>query len=316
MKKGYLLIMTLLLVIAMQTVSALTTNVKGFYPMVADCITDSSPEGNNGTNNGATWVNATDGCDFESSENDYVDIDSTLGAWVATGGSLSVWAKLESWASYTQLLCFTKSASVVGIGESGANKYMGRGYDGQLNEVDSSASYNANTDYNHLTFSWDSSGHVTAFYINNVSQGTATSNTVSVSDMLHMTIGASYYGGSPGAYFDGLIMGVSIYNETISTADISELYGEGRTYDPYGAEPGDTCTYGGSGDWAITLSDNCVITTETNLPSNSIIITGDAGSLTIDGVEVKANEIRFEPDDFDGDSIISVISGGLLGNIK
>lgn len=46
---------------------------------------------------------------------------------------------------------------------------------------------------------------------------------------------------------------------------------------------GDTCTYGGAGDWTILGSDNCVISTTVNLLGNSVTCTG-AGSLTITGM--------------------------------
>lgn len=43
---------------------------------------------------------------------------------------------------------------------------------------------------------------------------------------------------------------------------------------------GDTCTYSGSGDWAVSCSDNCIIIANTLLPSNSLIL-GGVGKFTI-----------------------------------
>lgn len=75
--------------------------------------------------------------------------------------------------------------------------------------------------------------------------------------------------------------------------------------------PPDTCTYGGTGNWEITISDNCEITDDTDLSSDKLIITGDNGKLSIQS-EIKANQIHIQPDDFDGDFEIEIISGGSL----
>jgi hypothetical protein len=36
----------------------------------------------------------------------------------------------------------------------------------------------------------------------------------------------------------------------------------------------DTCTYGGSGNWAINCADNCTLTTNVNLGRNNLTING------------------------------------------
>lgn len=42
----------------------------------------------------------------------------------------------------------------------------------------------------------------------------------------------------------------------------------------------DTCTYSGSGDWNITMSDYCILETDTNITTNKLIFFG-AGNVTI-----------------------------------
>ena len=64
--------------------------------------------------------------------------------------------------------------------------------------------------------------------------------------------------------------------------------------------PSDTCTYGGSGDWEVDASDNCDITTNTDIGTNSLIITGTGtftlnanitcGKLAVDGNSQFINE--------------------------
>lgn len=73
----------------------------------------------------------------------------------------------------------------------------------------------------------------------------------------------------------------------------------------------DSCTYSGSGDWTIDLTDNCEITDTQDANGNSVFVTGDAGTLTIaSGGKIISQERHFTPTDFDGDSIIEIKVGG------
>ena len=73
----------------------------------------------------------------------------------------------------------------------------------------------------------------------------------------------------------------------------------------------DTCTYT-SGDWIVDYADNCEITTFVDVGSNCVRITGDAGSFTIkSGGRVTGACRAFSPDDFDGDTVIRVETGGI-----
>ena len=75
----------------------------------------------------------------------------------------------------------------------------------------------------------------------------------------------------------------------------------------------DTCTYSGSGDWEITISDNCVLDTDTDIGANKLIITGDDGILTV-SAKIYAKEIHYQPDEFDGGFIIKRTTGGELAS--
>ena len=74
--------------------------------------------------------------------------------------------------------------------------------------------------------------------------------------------------------------------------------------------PSDSCTYSGSGNWNINLADNCVLN-DGAVVNAAVTVFGDAGSLTINAI-ITADQISFTPDDFDGDSIISILTGGAL----
>jgi len=77
----------------------------------------------------------------------------------------------------------------------------------------------------------------------------------------------------------------------------------------------DTCTYSGSGDWAINISDNCTLSTDTNIYPNIFSVFGDDGILTINA-SISAKEIHKIPDDFDGGYIIRIMSGASLAAVK
>ena len=73
--------------------------------------------------------------------------------------------------------------------------------------------------------------------------------------------------------FDGEIDEIGIWDRTLNASEISQLYNnsDGLAY-PFG--PVDTCTYGGSGNWAVDCSDNCTISSN---------VVGDLSNLTIIG---------------------------------
>jgi len=98
--------------------------------------------------------------------------------------------------------------------------------------------------------------------------------------------------------------------------DGNQIYEEGiwwnMTHDA--DAPTDSCTYGGSGDWEITMSDNCDLTTDTDV-NGKLKITGDNGLLEISS-KITANSLYIEPDDFDSDFVILIKNGGSLSTVK
>jgi len=73
----------------------------------------------------------------------------------------------------------------------------------------------------------------------------------------------------------------------------------------------DSCSYSGAGDWNINLADDCLINTS-EIVDGDLNILGDAGSVVFN-VSVSAEGFSFKPNDFDGDGIVSFISGAVLG---
>lgn len=74
----------------------------------------------------------------------------------------------------------------------------------------------------------------------------------------------------------------------------------------------DTCTYS-SGDWTIDLADNCIIDDTQDASGQTVYVTGDAGTLTIDnGGTIICQAFHYTPDDFDGDTYVLTKTGGKL----
>ncbi len=77
--------------------------------------------------------------------------------------------------------------------------------------------------------------------------------------------------------------------------------------------PADSCTYPGSGDWEVQMSDNCNITDVQNATGNTIILQGDAGTFTIAPTgEVYCRQFHFNNTDLDGDAQFKIETGGLF----
>ena len=74
------------------------------------------------------------------------------------------------------------------------------------------------------------------------------------------------------------------------------------------AAPTDTCTYSGSEDWNISLSDSCIITDNTNL-SESILYFYGTGNATINST-INVSDIKFQ--NADANSIVYMDSNARL----
>ena len=163
--------------------------------------------------------------------------------------------------------------------------------------------------WNHWTLKMNNTG--TFVYRNGIFNFSGTSCDPGNGDTI-FTIGANNAGTqNANATFDEF----AIWNISggPTDQDILDLVNAGVGNNPFKVvAPGDTCTYT-SGDFDITLEDNCVIDSNVDVGSNAVRVTGDAGTLTIaSGGNLQAKEFHFTPDDFDGDSIFSRTNGGTL----
>jgi hypothetical protein len=74
------------------------------------------------------------------------------------------------------------------------------------------------------------------------------------------------------------VSGMTIRAYATGTVSLSST-GSQTIYDPADFVPENTCTYIGSGNWTISLSDNCIINTNYNLATNEILLT-NTGNVT------------------------------------
>lgn len=216
--------------------SALTDGNIAYWSM--DDLTDSSGNGNTLSNSGGTT--STTSCkvgtcyNFDGS-NDYLYTSGTILNGV-TGATLSIWYKSDvaiSSAIKTLITNFDTSAStsnidllLVSSSPYTYYKFTPNGGNGNF------GGYNANTWY-YIVMTWDGSDGYVKVYINNVYKGAVYSG--NFENPLHSVTSTLTIGGQIGfsRYFDGIIDEVGIWNRSLSTAEISQLYNNGTGYNPY-----------------------------------------------------------------------------------
>jgi len=315
MKKYYLTGISILFLIACSIVVMAETDFSSDNNLImAHYFENSSIEDNKGNYDGTdvstTNVSGLIGSARDFGANKYIQLQDSENIFGAAGntGTIILWTKATSvgnedwimgkwgWGN-NELLFKTQNGNHL----SALVETWG-GY------AEDNAAFPENT-WNMVALRWNSSNF--AVFINTTQEG-VNSVTRQTSEGGPLFIGCNPDGNV--SFWESPIDEVSIWNRSLTQAEIEQVHAcgaDGTHILDCGAGAADTCTYT-SGDWEISLSDNCVLESDTDIGANDIIITGDAGSLTIKS-EIRANNIKFEPDDFDGDSVIAIESGGLLG---
>jgi len=121
-------------------------------------------------------------------------------------------------------------------------------------------------------------------------------------------------------------MSVACYNSSTTTVTMYSLSGAYNRYPDFFEQavrwnitdvvpPSNSCTYSGSGTWAINISDNCTLQTQTiNSP---ILVTGNNGMLVINGTLLANKSISFVPTGtFTGKFIVAILKGSYFGVFK
>jgi hypothetical protein len=109
-----------------------------------------------------------------------------------------------------------------------------------------------------------------------------------------MTTGASTYkimvgGYGPQQFYRGKIQQIIFVNRSLNATEISGWCADPKPY-ASAFTPTDTCTYSGTGNWNILMTDRCNITTANNL-GRSILYLNGTGSASTDRLNISSGTI-------------------------
>jgi hypothetical protein len=128
------------------------------------------------------------------------------------------------------------------------------------------------------TFTYDRTTSNVSLYVNGSLKKTSI-------DYASGTIGAEFSMGVRYFYndydFDGLVDELSMWvGKCLSPDEVAELWNDGDGF-PYPFTPPDTCTYS-SGNWDVTCSDNCSITSDVDLGGNNLTLSNNLGTFNVE----------------------------------
>lgn len=108
--------------------------------------------------------------------------------------------------------------------------------------------------WQHIVYTRNTATNTATLYVNNVSKGSVTNADCSDStaNTGHFLLGTDLSG-----YADADFNGLSIYNKSLSTTEISEIYAEGYNYNPFTSQ-----------NFTITVVDNSTLTSVLNFTAN------------------------------------------------
>jgi len=131
-----------------------------------------------------------------------------------------------------------------------------------------------------------------------------------------LTVGA-YTQNYAVANLHGRVDEIGVWNRSLSQAEITQLYNNGSalSFSEFNkTTANNSCTYSGSGQWNINISDNCTLQTQT-VP-NAIRVFGTNGTLTINGTVLANKTILMEPSTYTGKFVVAIIKGYTFGVFK
>lgn len=107
---------------------------------------------------------------------------------------------------------------------------------------------------------------------------------------------------------------IGIWNRSLTDTEIWDLYnnGTGLTYKPTVVTPTTTCTYSGSGNWAINCSESCNLTANAALAGKNLSIIG-SGNVLITSNVTGYSELMISGLNTSNICTVYVAGGGKLG---
>jgi len=195
-------------------------------------VCDSSGNGNDGDNNGATWTAEGDtpsgqgyALDFNGST-DYVNCENDPSIDITHPITISAWVYPKGFRSFNTIVGKRDNSSAVNyvlrINSNTALSYYFA--DGAWRIYSKSYTFNQDTWY-YVAVTVDSNGNIT-FYVNGSNIGSSSTTFTPVAASNPLGIG-SYRGDAAAEVFTGTIDEVRIYEEALSSAQIKKLYVEG-----------------------------------------------------------------------------------------
>jgi hypothetical protein len=133
--------------------------------------------------------------------------------------------------------------------------------------------------YHFYTASYNSG--VGTLFLDGVQRCNKTITYTMLSNTAQFVIGQNAYSGGTDLPFKGTVYDVRFYNKALTDAEVGALYISafpilisGQEEYNTTAPPADTCTYSGTGNYAVTCSDNCKWASNVNLATKNVTITG------------------------------------------
>ena len=234
--------------------------------------------------------------DFESVDSDFIEVSTLPDDVFANNFTISTWAKFESTSS--NMAIFSAGSSAVG------NQYINLGFNTAGNTIqfeysatgtatcNSLNSFAGNDSWNYITAKGYDNGTI-ELYINGIIQCSATGHTPE--SMTRNNIGQLYEVGVCAGcnFYDGLIDEMSIYNKTLSTAEIEALYNSGNGINPYSSLT--LGTFNGStiitnfDDEIDTYLNGCTANANGTCNVPFVFSSNSSGSLTAELLNITAN---------------------------
>ncbi len=239
---------------------------------------------NNGTNNGATSTTGKIGTAYQfSGTTGYFTVADSPSLDLTTGMTISYWAYIDGFNNWGDAR----------IDKGGSVAYLVQVYNAKLESIiwtsngiqlGNRAAAGGTTilagQWYYFTATYDGTSLIT--YVNGVLDRTALANGTIDTNTLALIFGGA--SNPPTVGYNGKLDEVAIYNTALTSTQISDLYQATAPTFTIGTESGqpstNSCTYSGTGNWAISSSDFCNLTTNINMNRNNITITGE-GTTTV-----------------------------------
>ena len=205
-------------------------SAKVFYASF-DSLYDQSNNSNSlSAYNGVTYDATTDSYDFDGTD-DYVK-STGIKSYIPDDFSISLWFNADTIGANERIFELGEgnddralvSFDVTGTKLSGMVEMGGEG-----SATAGSTTINTGEDY-HVVMVWNESATTFDVYLNGTIE---IDGATGIGDVESLVDDYILFGTGDAQYFDGTISGIAIFNRSLSSTEVAQLYAEGRDYTPY-----------------------------------------------------------------------------------